>query len=225
MSNTKQCPKCQLIKSLGEFSKSSSKSLGVSDLCRLCMQKYQSGYWADTYIMLKQIRLDAGGCQDPTCKSSPDHTRLVCHEGNVGLFDLDHINEQLKLHGRETAVAWIRGNWQEFMLRVKPNLRVLCTHCHRQRSKESMKLGNSVHSKAYGRKPPAQFVDPGHTLFNPPKTALLFEDDDIEVVPDRMGREDDWFVCRDGYGNLVWYGDALEGETFGCKYNADGEEI
>jgi hypothetical protein len=189
------------------------------------MQKYQSEYWADTYIMLKQIRLDSGGCQDPTCKSSPDHTRLVCHEGNLGLFDLDHINEHLKLHGRETAVSWIRGNWQEFMVRVKPNLQVLCTHCHRERSKESMKLGNSVHSKAWGRKPPAKYVDPGETLFNPLKTVSLFEDDDVEILPNQMKREDDWIVVRDGLGNLLHYRDAIEGETFGYLYDADGEEI
>jgi len=175
--------------------------------------------------MLMQIKLDAGGCQNPDCRSSPNHNRLVSHQENLGLFDHDHIDEELKLNRRETDPAWITVNWQEFMNRVLPNLQVLCVHCHRERSKESMKLGNSVHSKIYGRKPPAQFVDPGHTLFNPPKTALLFEDEDIEVLPDQLKRENDWFVCRDGYGHLIWYRDAIEGETFGCEYNADGEEI
>jgi len=225
MSQTKQCSKCQLIKSLSEFNKDPRKSLGVNGTCKSCYSKYILDHKQATKQMLKQIRLDAGGCQDPNCQSSPDHTRLLCHEDNIGLFDLDHINEHLKLHSEECRHGWITGNWQEFMSRVKPNLQVLCTHCHRARSGESSRLGNSVYSKKHGRKPPAQFVDPEHTLFNPPQTSLLFEDEDIQVLPDRIKREDDWFVTRDGHGHLLSYRDALEGETFGYLYDADGEEI
>jgi hypothetical protein len=225
MSDVQKCNTCGLIKCITEFHAQLFNVSGVSYRCKQCAANYIEQVRAPTYTMLNQIKLDAGGCQNRDCQSGSDRMRLLSHEDNVGLFDLDHVDERLKLDEKETSAAWITHNWQEFMERVKPNLQVLCTHCHRDRSRARIKYGNPVHSKAYGRKNPARFVDLGYNLFNQPKTALLFEDDDIEVLPDRLKREDDWFVCRDGYGHLIWYRDAIEGETFGRKYNADGEEI
>ena len=225
MSHVQKCTKCGLIKSITDFSPHRTNSSGFRYDCKKCQAVFAETVRAPTYDMLKKIKLDAGGCQNPDCQSASDHTRLLSHELNTGLFDHDHIDELLKLHDKETSAAWITHNWEEFMQRVKPNLQVLCTHCHRERSRERIKLGNPVHGKAHGRDTPALTVDYGYNLFNQQKTWLLFEDDQVGIIPDQTRLEDDWYVTRDGDGNLLRYRDALLGETFGYLYNADGEEI
>lgn len=226
MGTLQKCNKCGLIKSVSEFHTVLQNTSGLRYWCKQCHSKRHAHVRAPTYQMLNQIKLDAGGCENPDCQSGSDCTRLLSHQNNFWLFDLDHVDERLKLHLRETSAPWITHNWDEFMQRVKPNLQVLCTHCHRHRGRERIKLGGVAHGKAHGRKPPALFKDFGYNLFNQQMTYRLFDDDEDEVVaPIRVGLEDDWYVERDSSGNLIKYQDRLIEDEDRKWYDAEGEEV
>jgi len=201
------------------FNKSKANKDGLQSYCRFCDSVRQGKERETVYELRIQIIEESGGCQDDNCCSSADQTRLLVTGFNYGLFDLDHIDESLKQHRRETTPSWIYLNMDEFLNRIKPNLQVLCVQCHRLKSNHSKRVGNKVHQKIHGRKTPSKFIDPGYNLFNQVETIHIYSDED------NWSFEDDYSVCRDNEGLLIKYIDLQKGSTQFQIFNKDGEQI
>ena len=178
MTQTKRCSMCQKELSFNNFNKSQRNKDGFHSYCRICDSAQKEKKLKTIYELRNKIIKESGGCQSKDCYSSPDQTRLLVTGFNYGLFDFDHIDESLKQHGKETTSSWIYINMDEFLNRVKPNLQVLCVQCHRLKSNNSNRVGNKVHQKMYGRKSPAQFIDPGYNLFDSVQTNHIHLDED-----------------------------------------------
>jgi hypothetical protein len=226
---TKRCVVCQKELALDNFNKSKANKDGLQSYCRICDSVRQGKERETVYELRKKIIDEAGGCQSKDCYSSPHQTRLLVTGFNYGLFDLDHIDESLKQHRRETTPSWVYLNMDEFLNRVKLNLQVLCVQCHRLKSNHSRRLGNKVHQKIHGRKLPSQFIDPGYNLFNDVERVDTSVDDDGEIlvtpIYSKGFYEDGWFVQRDLDGFLVSYLELQDGEGKYFMYDKDGERI
>ncbi len=229
MSATKRCTQCQRELSVEQFSKKPKSKDGFQFVCKECNVGYiQKRRQIGTEIRRK-IMDESEGCQNPSCCSSPEHGRLLITGYNYGLFDLDHINESLKLHRYEVESAWIVANEDEFWTRIKPNVQVLCRQCHLFKTSKSRRTGGAVYQKIHGRKPPLQFIDPGYDLFNNVERVDISVDDDGEIcetpIYSKGFHEDGWFVQRDLDGFLISYLELQDGEGKYFMYDKDGERI
>ena len=229
MTQTKRCKRCKRELSLDKFNKRNRSADQLQSHCRDC-QLLSSNKVADLGMNVRlRIVLESGGCQNSDCCSSPYGGRLVFTGSNYGLFELDHVDESKKLHKNETNIKWIATNENEFWSRVRQNIQVLCYQCHRLKSNSSNRAGNAVYQKRFGRKPPAQFIDPGYDLFNNVERVYISVDDDGEIwetpIYSRGFHEDGWFVQRDLDGFLISYLEMQDGEGKYFMYNKDGERI
>jgi len=229
VTTTKRCSRCRRELSLDNFNKKVNSEDGLQPYCITCSLVYRR-VWGETGQKIReQIIFEAGGCENPDCCSSNYGERSILHEKNYLNFQLDHIDESLKIHKRETSNDFIYRNQEEFFSRVRPNLQVLCYQCHLIKSSLSLRFGNSVHQKMYGRKPPSQFIDPGYDLFNDVQRVDISVDEDGEIweclITSQGFHEDGWFVQRDLDGFLVSYLELQDGEGKYFMYNKDGERI
>ena len=219
MTQTKRCFQCKKELSLDKFSKSKALKDGFQVACKECKADYSRRYRQYGEDIRKKIILESGGCQNPECDSSPERGRLLTTGHNYGLFELDHIDESLKLRQDETKSGFIVANEKDFWLRVKPNLQVLCCQCHAIKSANARKTGNSVHQKIFGRRPPPEFINPEYNLFNQVQTTHT------DLDEDNWSFEGDYSVCRDSEGFLIKYIDLQKGSTQFQIFNKDGEQI
>jgi DNA-directed RNA polymerase subunit RPC12/RpoP len=226
---TKRCTKCWKELSLDQFSSHSVHKDKKNYRCKRCdseRKRIQREIGGE--IRFSTIR-DAGGCQNPDCCSANYGKALLLHDENYLSFQLDHIDESLKLNDYETDAQWIAGHQDDFFQRVKPNIQVLCYQCHLLKTKRGRVRGNSIDQKMYGRKLPAQFIDPGYNLFNDVERFDIFVDDDGEIwetpIYSKGFYEDGWFVQRDLDGFLISYLELQDGEGKYFMYNKDGERI
>jgi hypothetical protein len=216
---TKRCSQCQLILSIDLFSKKNNTKDGFRNSCKSCDSKDQLRRRLIGIEVKILVKKQAGGCQNELCCSSNDRGRALLTDLNEKSFQLDHIDESLKIHNYETQGEWIAGNEEEFWSRVRPNIQVLCYQCHAIKTNLSQKLGNVVHGKMYGRKSPAQFIDPDYNLFNQVQTTHTHLDQD------NWSFEGNYSVCRDSEGFLIKYIDLQTGSTQFQIFNKDGEQI
>jgi len=217
----KRCDVCKKELSLDSFHKNSYKHDGKSSSCKGCSNQNNRKIYEIGSQIKKEIYMSAGGCQNPSCYSSADGTRmLLSSDGkNYRMFQFDHIDESLKQHVRETNSGWIASHQVEFMSRVLPNLQFLCYQCHLIKSGSAMESGNSVHQKIFGRNPPSLFIEPEYNLFNQVQTTHIHLDED------NWSFEGDYSVCRDSGGFLIKYIDLQKGATQFQIFNKDGEQI
>ena len=219
MSATKRCTQCKRKLSLDQFSNNRSCKDGKTFTCKQCdSERMKNQREIGVQIRLLIIK-DAGGCQNPKCCSANYGERLLLHDENYANFQLDHIDESLKISKYETDSFWIAGHQDDFFQRVKSNIQVLCYQCHILKTKNSRIRGNSLDIKMFGRKKPAQFVESDYDLFNQVETTDTSSDED------KWTFEDNWSVCRDSEGFLVKYIDLQKGSTQFQIFNKDGEQI
>ena len=228
MSMTQRCRICQRELSIDKFTNQQNSKRKRTE-CMECALSRVRDRTKPGFEIKSLIKKEAGGCQNPDCCSANHGERLLVTNFNELMFQLDHIDESLKLHTMETKASWIACNKDEFFDRVKPNIQVLCYQCHQQKTSNAHRVGNKVHQKIHGRKPPSQFIDFGYNLFNIDKKNNMSVKQHDEVsgtqIIERSDYENGWFVYRDIYGYLIEYTELQDNECKGFRYNKDGERI
>ena len=190
---TKRCTKCQLVKSVTEFNKNNATKDRLYHHCKDCARKNLDKHTKLGLEMLQNFALQAGQCKLCSRNFTIDDWHL---------FDLDHIDPNQKLHKRETSPIWVALHQQEFELRVKSNIQLLCIKCHRNKTTEESKRGGSVHQKIHGQSEPSEVIDFGWNLFNPVPTPEA--DDYVSWAWSQVRREGDWIVERDIDGRIIY---------------------
>jgi hypothetical protein len=154
---TKRCSKCQLVKSLTEFSYKKGCRNGLNPTCRTCNSIKATKYNQIGLKILQTLAMSQGSCQ---------HCSLPYSNEDWHFFEFDHIDAKLKVSKKETEASWVTAHQVEFLERIAQNLQLLCVKCHKIKTSEELKLGGLVYQKTFGDLPPPQVIETDLTLFD-----------------------------------------------------------
>jgi len=186
---TKRCKKCFLVKSLTEFNKSPRNTKdGRHPWCKNCQANINAAFARKGLEILQTLAKTKGSCN-------------ICARPYTDedwyFFEFDHIQPSLKLSRRETHSGWVARHIQEFFERVEPNLQLLCTKCHKEKTSEELKLGGKIHQQKQVQHKPAQVIYREPTLFD---AIVVLEAHETGSITRKEGP---WITVRDLNGNLI----------------------
>lgn len=135
----RRCTVCGELRPLSMFYIESERKRAAKDgrskfhaPCRLCTRETNARYRAARLAHTDKIKLEAG-CAD--CGIRSDHPEI---------YDFDHIDPSTKVATVSTML--LKGTWEEFIAEIA-KCEVVCSNCHRIRTRARNRLGGFGISK------------------------------------------------------------------------------
>lgn len=131
----KKCPKCEQIKSLGEFGVCQKRSDGKQVYCKLCYREIHRLYYKRSDDRKKQIRESVSKSRSRNTAFAFDflmkHPCVDCGESNPLYLDFDHVcGEKILCVSQMVNGCYSLDNLQQEISKCE----IRCVKCHRHKT-------------------------------------------------------------------------------------------
>ena len=132
MISTKECKRCEKIKDVKLFSKSSRRKDGYQAWCKMCVKEHDHlKYMEDKgkHRSWNMSRRDK--YYDLVTAYLKEHPCVDCNEGDPIVLEFDHRDPEIK--DGEVTKLLSYASWERILVEID-KCDVVCSNCHRKRT-------------------------------------------------------------------------------------------